>query len=580
MTFSDEEIRRQLQVAEDSHWEFKAVQFAGNRPRSPSREDLADEIAAFANADGGVLLCGVTDDGEVQGMSRDQIVALDSLMVETSTDSIRPAVRIRTNHRQLDGRLLLVVDVPEGDAQHDSPGGSYVRVGGTKRRMTSDERLRLAQRRGQARFASYDEQTVPGTGFETLEESLWRSLLSAEGAAEPQSALVKLALLANDDTGILRATVTGVLLCTRNPEQWLPNAGITATRYRGDDRASGQLDAQEITGPLDRQIGDAVAFAVRNMRVAARKDPARVNLPQYSERALFEAIVNAVVHRDYSVRGSKIRLSMFEDRLEVQSPGSLPNNLTLESMEARQATRNGALTSVLARMPVGGMSGSEDRQYIMERRGDGVPIILRETRELSGKQPEYCLIDNSEVLLTIPAAALEQSPARAVITVRSAGEPLAGSDVLALFPNKTWERAATDENGEAELDLHTTHLPMTVFAAAPNHGAHVEREWVPSQASLAVELEPLREGGSVIFGESTGYLPVVQGRLNPIRDAHDRTYLYASNIAIDQGKQQPVHFALGEDLHLTDADGREATVRIVDVVGRSALLEYRLATPD
>ena len=438
----------------------------------------------------------------------------------------------------------------------------------------------LAQRRGQARFASYDEQTVPGTGFETLEESLWRSLLSAEGAAEPQSALVKLTLLANDDTGILRATVAGVLLCTRNPEQWLPNAGITATRYRGDDRASGQLDAQEITGPLDRQIGDAVAFAVRNMRVASRKDPARVNLPQYSERALFEAIVNAVVHRDYSVRGSKIRLSMFEDRLEVQSPGSLPNNLTLESMEARQATRNEALTSVLARMPVGGMSGSEDRQYIMERRGDGVPIILRETRELSGKQPEYCLIDNSEVLLTIPAAALEQSPARAVITVRSAGEPLVGSDVLALFPNKTWERAATDENGEAELDLHTTHLPMTVFAAAPNHGAHVEREWVPSQASLAVELEPLREGGSVIFGESTGYLSVVQGRLNPIRDAHDRTYLYASNIAIDQGKQQPVHFALGEDLHLTDADGREAIVRIVDVVGRSALLEYRLATPD
>jgi ATP-dependent DNA helicase RecG len=578
MTFSDEEIRRQLQVAEDSHWEFKAVQFAGNRPRSPSREDLADEIAAFANADGGVLLCGVTDDGEVQGMSRDQIVALDSLMVETSTDSIRPAVRIRTNHRQLDGRLLLVVDVPEGDAQHDSPGGSYVRVGGTKRRMTSDERLRLAQRRGQARFASYDEQTVPGTGFETLEKSLWRSLLSAEGAAEPQSALVKLALLANDDTGILRATVAGVLLCTRNPEQWLPNAGITATRYRGDDRASGQIDAQEIAGPLDRQIGDAVAFAMRNMRVAARKAPARVNLPQYSERALFEAIVNAVVHRDYSVRGSKIRLSMFEDRLEVQSPGSLPNNLTLESMEARQATRNGALTSVLARMPVGGMSGSEDRQYIMERRGDGVPIILRETRELSGKQPEYRLIDNSEVLLTIPAAALEQSPARAVITVRSAGEPLAGSDVLALFPNKTWERAATDENGEAELDLHTTHLPMTVFAAAPNHGAHVEREWVPSQGSLAVELGRLPEGGSVIFAESTGYLPVVQGRLNPIRDNLDRTYLYASNIAIDQGKQQPVHFAFGENLRLTDADGSEATIRIVDVVGRSALLEYRPVT--
>ncbi len=575
MTYSDEEIKHQLQLGEDSMWEFKAVGFSGNDLKRPRRDDLADSIAAFANTDGGVLLCGVTDDGEVQGMSREQIVALDALLVGLSTDSIKPAIRIRTYHKELDGRRLLIVDIREGDAQHDSPGGSYIRVGGTKRRMTSDERLRLAQRRGQARFHSYDEQTVPGTGFETLDESLWRPLLSAEGAAEPESALVKLALLANDDTGILRATVAGVLLCTRSPEQWLPNAGITATLYRGHERASGQIDAQEITGPLDRQIGDAVAFAVRNMRVAARKDPARVNLPQYSERALFEAIVNAVVHRDYSIRSSKVRLSMFEDRVEVQSPGSLPNNLTLESMEARQATRNEALTSVLRLMPVGGISGSEDRQYIMERRGDGVPIILRETRELCGKKPEYRLIDNSEVLLTIPAAALEQSPARAVISVWSAGRPLPGSDVLALFPNKTWEGATTDESGEAELDLHTTHLPMAVFVAAPGYGAFEEREWVPSQGALAVELEPLRGGGSVIFAEATGYLPVVQGRLNPIRDTHDRTYLYASNIAIDQGKQQPVHFALGEDLHLTDADGSEAIVRIVDVVGRSALLEYR-----
>ena len=354
MTYSDEEVRRQLQLGEDSNWEFKAVEFAGNVPRSPRRDDFADEMAAFANADGGVLLCGVTDDGEVQGMSREQIVALDSFLVEISTDSITPAVRIRTYHKQLDDRRLLVVEVPEGDTQHESPGGSYVRVGGTKRSMTSDERLRLAQRRGQARFHSYDEQTVPGTGFETLDEPLWKPLLSAEGAAEPQPALVKLALLANDDAGILRATVAGVLLCTRNPEQWLPNAGITATRYLGSDRASGQIDAQEIAGPLNRQIGDAVAFAVRNMRVAAHKEPARVNLPQYSARALFEAIVNAVVHRDYSILGSRVRLSMFEDRLEVQSPGSLPNNLTLESMEARQATRNEALTSVLARMPVGG----------------------------------------------------------------------------------------------------------------------------------------------------------------------------------------------------------------------------------
>ena len=124
MTYSDEEIRLQLELGEDSNWEFKEVQFAGTRPRSPSRDDWADEIAAFANANGGVLLCGVTDEGEVPGMSRDQIVELDSFLVEISSDSIRPAVRIRTHHRQLpDGKRLLLVDVPRGIRNMTAPAG-------------------------------------------------------------------------------------------------------------------------------------------------------------------------------------------------------------------------------------------------------------------------------------------------------------------------------------------------------------------------------------------------------------------------------------------------------------------------
>ena len=211
----------------------------------------------------------------------------------------------------------------------------------------------------------------------------------------------------------------------------------------------------------------------------------------------------------------------------------------------------------------------------MERRGDGVPIIRRETQELCGRLPEYLLIDNSEVLLTVPAAAQQQSPARVVITVRAAGLPLPGADLLALFPNKTWKHATTDENGEATVDLHTTHLPMTVFASAPGHAARLERDWTPSQGALAVELEALPAGGSIIFSEAAGYLPGLKGRLNPIRDTLDRTYLYASNIAIDGGKQQPVQFVYGEDLRLTDADGREMLVRFLDIGGRSALLEYR-----
>ena len=185
------------------------------------------------------------------------------------------------------------------------------------------------------------------------------------------------------------------------------------------------------------------------------------------------------------------------------------------------------------------------------------------------------MIAESNLVLSIPAASLDIAPARAIVSVRSAGSPLSGADVLALFPNNTWKRATTDENGEAVVDLYTTQLPMRVFVAAPGHAAYVEREWVPSRRALAVELPGLPAGGAVIFAEATGHIPGLRGRLNPQLDNLDRTYLYASNIAINERRPQPVHFVLGEELRLTDADGREMKVRIVDIAGRSALLEYR-----
>ena len=580
MAISTDDVRRQLRLGEDGRWEFKQIEFRGDRPVSPRRDDLADELAAFANARGGVLVCGVTDDGDVQGMSRAQMDALDRILSDACVDSIEPPIVVEiTRHELGDGKPLLVVEVAPGDAQHDSPGGSYRRVGSSKRRMTSDQRLRLAQQRGQSRFLWFDRQPVSETGFETLSERLWKPLVSVAGAADPPRALRNLRLLAQDDGDALRATVAGILLCTETPEKWFPNAAVLATHYRGVDRASGQLDAQEIVGPLHHQVADAVRFAARNMRVAARKAPGRIDMPEYSAEAVFEALVNAVAHRDYSMSGRRIRLSMFADRLEIDSPGALPNGMTIANMEASQATRNEVITSVFGRLAVGDVPGSENRQFLMERRGDGVMIIVRRTRETAGRPPVYAVIDESNLQLTIPAADLEPTRARAVITVRSAGRPLAGVEVLVLFPNRTWQRAATDEAGEAAMELHSTHLPMTVYAAAPGHAALVEREWTPSRRALALELPALPHGGAAIFPEAVGDLPGLRGRLNPKLDVRERTYLYADNISINDGAPQPVHFALGEELRLTDAFGSELRVRIVDIAGRSALVEYR-AVPE
>ena len=571
----DDDIRRQLRLGEDSQWEFKRIEFRGNTPTSPRRDDLADELGAFGNADGGIMLCGVSDDGTIQGMSREQMAALDHLLVEVSTDTLEPPLRIDVHHRELDGNAFVLVAVPRGEALHERSGQAFIRVGATKRRLSRDERLRLTQNRTQNRYLWFDKQIVPETGFETLDERLWEPLLSVAAAADPRRGLLNLRLLAQDEAGVDRATVAGVLLCAPLPQDWLSQATIVATHYRGLDRASGQLDSQEIAGPLSAQIADAVQFVVRNMRVSARKTPEREDVSQYSRAAVFEAVVNAVAHRDYSMSSRRIRLSMFKDRLEIDSPGQLPNGMTIEGMEASQATRNEVIASVFGRIPVANVAGSDHRRYLMERRGDGVSIIRTETQEATGLPPEYEVVDESSLVLRIPAAKLELVPADATVTVHSGGEPLAGIEVLALFPNKTWVRATTDEAGDAALDLYTTNLPMTIYAAGPGFAAGLERAWMPNRGGLLVELEPLENGGAAIFAQGTGHLPGLRGRLNPIRDTSDRTYLYADNIAIDEGRQQPVSFRPGKPMRLTDAQGTELSVTIVDIIGRSALIEYR-----
>ena len=575
MSYSTQEILDQIAAREDSRWEFKQVEIAGTKLLSPKRSVLADEIAAFANARGGVLLCSVTDDGQVQDLSGDQLAVLDAVLVELSTDSIKPPVRIATHHRRLpDGKLLAVVEVPEGEAHHRSPGGSYVRVGGTKREMTTEEQLRLAPRRGQARFLWFDKQPVPGTGFRTLDESLWKPMLDAQGRLDPRRGLTKLALLTSEAEEEAEATVAGVVLCSRAPEQWLPNACITATHYRGENRSAPQLDAQVITGPLHRQVADAMRFVERNMRVGAHKSPARMDLPEYSLEAVFEAMVNAVAHRDYAMRGSRIRLSMFAGRLEINAPGGLPNNLTIADMAARQSTRNEAIVSVLARLPVGEIPGSHNRLFFMERRGSGVPVIVERTRALSGRPPEYRLLQDADLFLTLPAAPTNATPQTVNVAVRSGRAAVAGAEVVGVYPSGIRARGVTDQNGEASLDLFSTALPVTVLVGAPGYAAGVQPDWTPSSGALDLDLQPLPRGGSVILPDGRGRLPTLRGSLRVQRDDMGRTTA-SGDLTINEGEAQPVHFTPGEDLRVRDGDGNRLLLRVLTVAGAAALVEYR-----
>lgn len=408
---SSDALLRKIQLGEDSILELKAVRFKGNKVAGPKREDLADELAAMANTGEGLCVLGVDDKTRaIEGLPLEKLDSVEAYLREICNDFIKPPLSVKIIRLELpdnNGALqpVIKVEVPRSLFVHKSPGGYFQRQGSSKRELSPDMLARLFQQRSTVRLIRFDEQTVPQTSFQDLEESLWRRFVAINTEA-PATTLRKLKLLAWEEAAQAeRATVAGVLLCARHPENWLPSAYIEAVRYRGIRQDSNrQADAAQILGPLDQQIAQALAFVRRNMRVAAIKTPARVEMPQFSERVVFEALVNAVAHRDYSIDGSKIRLLMFDDRLELYSPGALPNTVTVESLALRQATRNELITNLLARCPVERDDRGVGRVYLMEKRGDGVPIILHESHALSGKYPEYRLIDDAELLLTLYAA--------------------------------------------------------------------------------------------------------------------------------------------------------------------------------
>ena len=395
-----------IRLGEDSSIEFKEVTFEGGRPKEPNREKMAHEIAAFANGQGGRLILGVTDrTRDVVGIDDDKVAKTEEWVVNISQSSINPPVRLDTRLLQLpnqqgDLKTIICVDVPRSISVHQSAGRYYQRVGSTKQEMKPEVLARLFQQRSQARLIRFDESPVPRTTLEDVDKSLKQRFLKPNTPEREQ--LLKLHLTAKDDydKGL---SVCGVLLLTPDPTQWLTNAYVQCVFYSGIERdAKDQLDAQDYSGPVDQQINGALDFVKRNMRVEAKKELGRIDIPQYDLGAVFEAVVNAVAHRDYSMTGRRIRLHMFADRLELYSPGQLSNSLTIDGLMENTVTRNEALVNLLSRY----YQAREEagRQALIERRGEGVPKIVNRSRELSGKEPQYRMIDDSELLLTIYAA--------------------------------------------------------------------------------------------------------------------------------------------------------------------------------
>ena len=402
----DDEIRvllDRIHLGEDSLLEFKSVRLRSGKVVDPDSRKIADELSAMANTASGRFLLGVDDKTrDLQPLTPSELDAVETWLRSICNDLIAP--RLSCTIRKLpvgNGKGILCVDVPKSLFVHKGASGYFTRLGTSKRELSPDMLARLFQQRSQTRLVCFDEQTVADATLDALSPDLYRRFKTPLSDPDDLSFLKKLHFVAADADATLRPTVAGLLMASERPDEFLPGAFIQAVAYRNTDRtAADQLDARDFFGPLDRQVLQAVDFVNRNMRIAAIKPLGRIDLPQFSLSAVFEALVNAAVHRDYSIHGSKIRLHMFSDRLEIFSPGALPNTLTLDEIAERQFSRNELICSVMSRCPVPENARYVGRTSMMDRRGEGVPIILRESETLSGKRPEYRLLDGSELKLT------------------------------------------------------------------------------------------------------------------------------------------------------------------------------------
>ena len=358
-----------------------------------------------------------------------------------------------------------------------------------------------------------------------------------------------------------RLTNAAVLLFGKASQRFLISSEVKCAHFHGTEVAKPIPSYQVYKGTVFDLVDQAVDFVLSKIALSVGTRAEGVQAPvtyEIPKEIVIEAIVNAVAHRDYTSKGS-VQVMLFEDRLEVWNPGRLAPPLTLEKLRVPHASVPGnpllAESLYLA-------------EYI-ERMGTGTLDMIRRCVKAGLPEPEFAITDGF-------VTTVRRTPTPIwIVRAHCDSETVANLDILVLSSNKNWNRSRTDENGNAVIKLNSIDLPVTVLTAAKGVTAWIgyNEDWPPGEI-IGLYLEPLAGGGSIIFPDATGSLPGLQGRLK-IHDTLDGTYLHASNIAINGGQPQPVRCVSGEELRLTDADGNELLARIVDVIGRSALVEYR-----
>jgi len=393
-----EELKKLVSEIHSAQSESDTVEVKTAKGGTPKR--LYEAMSAFANhTGGGIILFGLDESKDFSTVGVGDAHRLQEEITSLASDNMEPSLRPEFTVDDIDGLTVVAAEIDEIPASQKPcfyknaglPKGAYLRVGNTNRQMTEYEVFGYLSGRRQP---THDEDTVPDASLEDLDNSLINTYLDRLRQIRPRAGflksgkeviLLRLRIAAQDD-GVIRPTLAGLLTFGKYPQEFFPQLMITFVQYFGttEDEKTPQgarfVDNRRFEGPITEMVDEAETYIMSAMRKSSLIEGMfRRDITEYPRESLRESIANAVAHRDYSpyVRGSYTQIRMFADRLEVQSPGGLFGNVTVDNLEDEHSTRNARLMRMM-----------EDMQ-VVENRGSGISAMLHAMREANLEPPRF-----------------------------------------------------------------------------------------------------------------------------------------------------------------------------------------------
>ena len=359
-----EELKKIAEKGEDGLLQFKSD--------VTNTDSLAAEMAAFANSNGGMILIGITDHGDLRGLTKEDVRRVNSLISNSASQHVRSPLSVKSENILLKGgRVIIVVTVPPGidKPYFDKNGVIWLKCGSDKRRVNSKEELR---RLFQASDQFHADELPTKANVSDLDRERLREFLNNKHRIDiPDSKedFVRLLETLNVATTEGKLTLAGVLMFAKSPQRFRPQFLVKAASFPGNKiHTTDYRDMEDVSGTIPKMFADAKAFILRNLRkVQAGQGVNAPGIPEIPEVVIEELLVNAFVHRDYLV-SAPIRIFVFDDRVEIISPGHLPNNLTIDKIKVGNSnSRNPILLSLAAQglLPYRGL-GSGIRRAVEE----------------------------------------------------------------------------------------------------------------------------------------------------------------------------------------------------------------------